>query len=149
MAMTRKIAALFLALTLFGFAMPASFAKSEAAVQRYYQNKRTIKNQVAYHLNQYYKANNYFRKAPYDFANIDKKGGKYYLSSLEIEAPWALAVVTPRRWKPPEPFVPDGAAFLLKKQEGQWKVLGMGTSLKGFGKKYGIPKHLWKKWLLD
>ena len=146
--MTRKIAGLALVTILLCFVQKASYAKSNEAVQRYYQNKRVIKNQVAYHLNQCYKSNKYFGRIPYDFGNIDKKGGKYYLSSLEIEAPWALAVVTPRRWKPPEPFVPDGAAFVLKKQKGQWRILGMGTNLHGLGKKYGVPKCLWKKWFL-
>jgi hypothetical protein len=144
--MSRSIALLFLAIVL---SCSTAYTKDSKAVQKYYQDKKNIRNVVAVYLNHYYNSNKYFGEKSYDFRNIDKKDSKYSLTSLEIEMPWALAVVTPRRQNPPEPFVPDGAGFLLKKQKGRWQVLGMGTSLDGFGKKFGVPKRLWRKWLLE
>ena len=48
-----------------------------------------------------------------------------------------------------EPGGDTGWAALLKKEKGRWRVLLEGQDFTGAGRKYGVPKPLWKRWYLD
>ncbi|RYG71148.1 hypothetical protein EON80_05680 [bacterium] len=68
----------------------------------------------------------------------------FSLTSLDIQTTWALASIKPTGKQQLDPF-----KALLRKQNGRWRILTLGTNLHGSGKQYGVPERLWKRWELN
>ena len=69
------------------------------------------------------------------------KNIKFSVTNFDVQGSWAMAVVVAK-----DKDV-DSADVLLKKQKSHWRVLMLGTgAASGDGKKYGLPKHLQKRW---
>lgn len=65
----------------------------------------------------------------------------FTVGDLKIDpAGWALVQIEPAG------NTTDPATLLLRQRRGRWKVLVLGTSLYGTGRRYGVPRRLWKKW---
>jgi hypothetical protein len=73
-------------------------------------------------------------------ARTSANAGKVNVAKLDVQGAWALAEITPREQQL------DDARVLLRKRQGRWKVLVLGTGLYGTGRTYGVPAALRKKW---
>jgi hypothetical protein len=65
------------------------------------------------------------------------------IQQVDLQGRWATATILD------EPGAQTGWTALLKKANGRWRVLMEGQDFTGAGRKYGVPKHLWKRWYLD
>ena len=68
---------------------------------------------------------------------------KFAIHGIDVQSTWACAGITPT--------VPelDPLSVFLHKEQDHWHVVVFGTNLEGVGRQYGVPKSLWKKWIID
>ena len=82
-------------------------------------------------------------RAVQDYSNKNSNDvGRVKIFKLDVQGAWALA------WVKTIDKKLDDSQFLLHKEQGNWKVLVMGTALTGTGEEYKVPVRLRKKWNL-
>lgn len=68
------------------------------------------------------------------------KISRFTLTDLDVQSGWALAGVEPAG-NSGDPFM-----VLLRKRGGRWRMLVLGTNLRGVGRQYNVPRALWDRW---
>lgn len=88
-----------------------------------------------------------------EFADFCGKRSPWDAGIVDAHDPWAFVNVGRREDKrgnaAPDYLLPDGAFFLLKRQNGKWRVVKMGTDNSGVGEEMHVPKRYWKKWGIE